>query len=251
MSTIVSSEINYTPVAKLHPNYRLDRVTQQFGADTFTFTATGNNYSVFELPSVAFNLSKSFLSLDFQTPGSVGNYSQQFMAVLAAIRQIQFYDHNSVMMCNINNFDNYTRIIFNSDSSIEELANGTPETPLFRNNGTKGANVYGIRPGIGSSYTGMEQVYLSSGLDATYNPAQGTANPTKFRIPFSMFKNTIFALNKDLYFDDISFIRIVWNPYTKMGFTSVGTALGVPTPLAANIDVSNLYVYLAVETNDK
>ena len=195
----------------LHPNYQLKKLTQQFGVETVTFTATGGNYSVFELPAVAFNLSKSYLALSYTLPaaGVGGVYSQNFEAVLAAIRRIQFYDHSSKMICDIDNFDRYTRIILNSDSTIEELNNGTPDTTLYKSNFPKGQPVYGIRPNEGNSNLSFnEQTYLSTSLNADYNAVANTAYTVRYKIPLSMFKNTIFALDKDLFFDDIPFIRM-------------------------------------------
>jgi len=255
MSKSISKEIKYDAIPKLHPNYKLSKVTQQFGVETATITASGNTYSVFELPAVAFNLSKSFLTLSYRTPQAAtpGEYSCQFMGVLAPIKRLQFYDKNSVMLCDIDNFDNYTRVMLHSDQPLDSLINGSYETPLFRCNDIPGGTVYGVRPGSGDIFLGFnEQAYLSSGVDAAGNNAQpDTPNQTRFKIPLSMFKNTIFALDKDLYFDDISFIRITWNSYLKIGFENDGTAGDPGAPLAANVNITSLAIYLAVETNEK
>ena len=278
MSISLSHEIDYSPKAELHPNYRLDQLTQQTGGTSVTLTAAGGNNSLFEINPVAFNLSKSFLCFDYVTAvaPAADRVAGVFRSVLPHIRQIQFYGRNGQMMCDLQNFDIYSRVIFNSDFTIEELENGSNDTPVYMNNtnvtddlvyetaagpppvlalyatSIKAAN--GTRPGMGAGIGGRanlsykEQIYYEANQPAP-GPA-ATATTTRYRIPLSFFRNTIFALDKDLYFGDITYLRIYWNDYTKLGYNSDGNG-GNLTPFAAQIALNNLYVYLAVETNEK
>src|SRR5690606_5485936 len=64
-------------------------------------------------------------------------------------------------------------------------------------------------------------------------------------------RNTIFGVNKDIYFGEIILLRIVWGSSTKAVFTNTG-ALNLATGALAttnNIDIENIALYLAVETN--
>jgi len=255
MSITLSNEINYSTKAELHPNYRLDQLTPQSSAQVVITNAGGNN-SLFEINPVAFNLNKSYLCFDYVTAAPIAaRVANVFRSVLSPIRQIQFYARNGQMMCDLQNFDVFSRVIFNSDFSIDELANGNPDTPVYRNNTLNstatigGAN--GARPGLVAAPTRanlsyIEQAYVNANLTAT------TATTTRYRIPFSFFKNTILALNKDLYFGDITYLRIYWNQYTNLGFISDGLDPPVAfAAFAANVNIDNLYMYLAVETNEK
>src|SRR5690606_21729603 len=145
------------------------------------------------------------------------------------------------------NFDRYTRVIFNSDSTIEDLNDGTPDIPLYKNNIQKGQAVFGVRPGVGNAFLNYnEQTYVSTALNNLYNAAINTAYPVRYKIPLSMFKNTIFALDKDLIFDGISFIRITWNPYTQLGFTNDGAAGTAGVDYVAPPTNTYVALYLAV-----
>ena len=250
MSISLSHEIDYSSKAELHPNYRLDQLTQTNGT-AVTLTAAGGNNSLFEINPVAFNLSKSYLCFDYTTPLLAASVSQQFKSCLPHIRQIQFYGRNGQMICDLQNFDIYTRIIFNSDISHEELTNSTSDTPIFRNNVINndatitGANA--ARPGAQqrANLNYIEQAYVINGGAAA-------ATTSRYRIPLSYFKNTIFALDKDLYFGDITYLRIYWNSYVNIAYTSNGvTNEANIAALAADVQLSNLYLYLAVETNEK
>ena len=41
-----------------------------------------------------------------------------------------------------------------------------------------------------------------------------------FTIPLSSFKNTLLAVDKDLYFNEVMLLRLVWNPIARMAFAS-------------------------------
>ena len=198
MSIELSNEIEYSTKSELHPSYTYDELTQQTGGTEVTLTAAGGNNSLFEIPSVAFNLSKSYLRFDYTNPALAAEQSFQYKSVLPHIRQIQFYGRNGQMMCDLQNFDIYTRVIFNSDLSHEELTNGTVDIPVFRNNSitappntaATAASVEANRPGIAqrANLNYIEQAYVLTG------GAANTAVTARYKIPFSLFKNTIFAL---------------------------------------------------------
>ena len=103
----------------------------------------------------------------------------------------------------------------------------------------------------------------------------GSANGATYinlSIPLSMFKNTLFDIDKDLYFNEIMLIRFVWNPIARIGFTSAAPAAAIiaqntviqynaeipspadsttaPAALGANaVQINNLSLTLALEDN--
>jgi len=190
MSIELSKEIEYSTKSELHPSYTYDEITQQTGGTQVTLTAAGGNNSLFEIPAVAFNLSKSYLRFDYTLPAVPAAaplpalYSIQYKSVLPHIRQIQFYGRNGQMMCDLQNFDIYTRVIFNSDLSHEELTNGTVDIPVFRNNSitappntaATAASVEANRPGIAqrANLNYIEQAYVLTGGAITLRLQQDT-----------------------------------------------------------------------------
>jgi len=64
----LAPELQYKETIKLHPTYRMDQIIQRQGGSNVPVGGTQLNYgqySLFELPVVAFNLSKSILTISF------------------------------------------------------------------------------------------------------------------------------------------------------------------------------------------
>ena len=143
------------------------------------------------------------------------------------------------------------------------------------------ARPVGWAPQLGSSTAAV--MTQNSGYTNYYEPSYvlsamnvNTTGPViQYKIPLGKIKNTIFGIDKTLYFGKILYLRVVWNTTTKIGY-AMGTtnANGVSqfnpaystgqitgdtpyqnTPVAllttngSGIQISNLYFYLAKETN--
>lgn len=91
-----------------------------------------------------------------------------------------------------------------------------------------------------------EPLYLRQSLVAN------TALPAlNVRIPLNQFKNTFLEMDKDVYFNEMMMLKIVWATNAELGFLS--TAQGNPATnelITQNIDVTNLYLYHALEVNE-
>ena len=57
-------------------------------------------------------------------------------------------------------------------------------------------------------------------------------------LPLSIFKNTLLAVDKDLYFNEVMLLRLVWNPVARVAFAS-------SAPLAAQTAQNNAIIYTA------
>src|ERR1700753_3349234 len=85
--------------------------------------------------------------------------------------------------------------------------------------------------------------------------AVGTALTVNVRLNLGSIYNTLFALDKDLYFGEVTQIIITWAAYTELGYTSVAvfntdssTNVAVAA-LATAFNIDNLKFFLAVEQN--
>jgi hypothetical protein len=82
--------------------------------------------------------------------------------------------------------------------------------------------------------------------------AAGTATQLNYEIPLSLFKDSIMELDKDLYFNEVLLCKITWNDYGAWGITATGQYAptgGTPVDIGAAIAVTNLSLYLALESN--
>ena len=70
--------------------------------------------------------------------------------------------------------------------------------------------------------------------------AANSATYVNFTISLSSFKNTLLAVDKDLYFNEVMLLRLVWNPVARVAFAS-------QTVLAAAA-VHNTALYLQLES---
>lgn len=73
-------------------------------------------------------------------------------------------------------------------------------------------------------------------------------------LPLGMYKNTILAVDKDLYFNnEVLLLRIVWESSPRVDYinTSAANAEDGKAVETAEVDISNLLLYLAVEQNQQ
>lgn len=98
-----------------------------------------------------------------------------------------------------------------------------------------------------------EPLYLRQSL------AANTALPVlNVKIPLNQFKNTFFEMDKDVYFNEMMMLKIVWATRAELGFRSLAQGYIIPAPPAANpnlviahnINITNLYLYHALEVNE-
>jgi len=238
------------------PHYQFTRIYQQTGGQAVTID-TSNPESIFELPPKVMNFSRSIIKYTATpTAGGANAANWLFQDCVAGIRQMQLYTRGGKYLCDINNLDHYTKIVLKSDVKKSE----SHEIDIA---GATNNTLYGVVAGALATYK-----YDQTAADANpsvYRPvyitpstASNSATPVlNMELPLSQIKNTLLALDKDLYFNEVILLRIVWNPYTSWGFKSVQAdpdALTDPVTgavaLAANIAITNLTLKLALESNE-
>lgn len=271
----IASQIDYSKKPYLEPKYKHSQVYQQSGGQTQTLTASGGNESVFELPSKVFNLARSQLNFTL-TPSAAGTagtqYNWLFTDCVFPIRQIQLYTKSGIYLCDLLEVGNYTKIVSKAETKLDDfltypLVQGNDIVSnswgrfSCRNNALVSSNTRtaaspfaqrfdggGTTPAVSNaSINYTEPKYLEPGA------AVDSATPVlNVKLPLGHIKNTILALDKDVYFGDVLLLKIIWAGYNKSGFraTSVTNPALVPTALAFNIAVSNLILYLACEQNE-
>ncbi len=169
------------------------------------------------------------------------------------------------MLMDLNELANYTKLVWKSDVNMLEFLEldtdvvGTAQTDTFgasamlqRSNdtGALGAGTShrptitgGTTNGSASSIAYTENRYLTYGT-------QAVANVINVSIPLRLLKNTICALDKDVYVGEILQMRVVWNPTTKIYYVNPGNAGGVGVLVApTTADIKQLTLYVATEAN--
>ena len=242
------AQTDLTPMNKpLVSSIEYTRIAQQSGGTTVTQTTSAVE-SVFELPARVINFSKSSLmyTIVVPDPGATPKYNWIWGGG-PAIRQIQLYSRSGVMLCDINNLQNYLGIITPLETKKDDCGMLDETTaPQITGLECRGAKIANIHPAGSTNDNNMyEPLYLSKlGLDTT-------ATTVNYAIRLSLIKNSIFSLDKDLFFNETMLIKIVWNVRDAVGFYSAAEDGPETTPgvLSGDVAISKLYLYLAMERN--
>ena len=258
----VSTELEYQRTPVSHPSYQLSLLTQQSGGQQVTLNAAGGQQSIFEIPAnIAYNLSKSVLTFSYTIPDLDENFNIAYTDCIAAINQLTLYTRANILLCDIPNFQYYTKVMFNTDTHINEFLTKDHSNLLFRNNDLVSDEITtnkGVRPNGGPNNGNLRSA-TSGNLNYT-EPAYITASivgdgagagdlKITVNILMGQLKNTIFSCDKDLLFNEIIYLRIYWAPFTALGYTTTngpGSNTGIAA-LATAFNINNLYFYLAVD----
>lgn len=268
----VSSELEYQKTQISHPTYQLSRITQQSGGNNVTMSQTGGEQSLFELPATnAYNLAKSvltFSALLSYSGGAAGTnyYFTEFNCLMPYIQQLSLYTRSGIFLADITDFQYYTNVIFASDTPLDELLTNDPQNLIYNNNTATltnqrpNGNLTGGPPVTTVGRSDASQMVIEPSYYRTTPISTNAAAGPPVVIPsqtlnvqfrLSSIKNTIFALNKDLIFNEILVLRIIWGPVQGVGFATTAAYPGSVAGIASitGITLSNLNLYLAVEQN--
>lgn len=259
-----SNQVDYKKELFLAPDYKLNRIFQQSGGQAVTLTTGGGNESIFEIPVRSFNLARSHIYMTLTPNAVAANFNFAWVDCVTPIRQIQFYTRSGIYMCDLSEANVYTKIATKPETKLEEyldydiISNTavniySSHRYLARNNSLQNSATvtllapYAIRPnGVNSDVAYTETKYIET------TAANNTAGPVfNVALPLSAYKNTIFALDKDLFLNEIIYLRIVWNATNRILFNGDTLADPSANSVAYNstIAVTNLSLFLASDKN--
>lgn len=261
--TVIAPELDYKKKNYSYPVYKHSRILPQAGTQTVAVSNSGGAESLFEIPTKVFNLSQSYLSF-IVNPGQLAT-KQNWMAadVFGYIRQIQLYTRGGLFLADIQNFDNYTKAVWKTDIKLEDFltfdktnSGGATTAALVSgfgqgirpNNAAAATGTFGARyNNTAASVSFLEPQYVYTGS------AVNTANPfLSFKLNLDLIKNTIFSINKDLFFDEVVVMRVIWNGPGKYVWGADVGANPAANPVAFTTDgatINNLTLFVAIETN--
>lgn len=235
------------------PKYKFSKLYQQTGGEKVTIGDTSQE-SVFELPTRCMNLSRSNFSFKVVIPAPADyKHNRMFLAAVVPIRQIQLYTRGGVFLCDINNFDRYTNIVGLAETTKEDsffnvsTANNTSLVKQFLSVSGQASNYrYDSAVDVDNYY---EPCYATIGVSALAATPVGSVT-YNIQLPFSIFSNTLLAVDKDLYFNEVILIKITWNDKNSWGVSSnEPDEMTVGAAVFAQFDITELRLYLALETD--
>ncbi len=234
--------------APVVPSYRHSKLYQQAGGVAIT-VSTSSLESVWELPNRVMNLANSYLQFTM-TPTGGTHFNYIFTDKVAPVRQIQLYTRGGVFLADVNYADRYTDIVLKSDVKLDDAplrdtgAVGAFTTAFGAINGSVEENHRAGVDNVPITDNPNEPAYFAIGADTTATPVLNV------KINLSDFKNTILAMDKDFYFNEVMMLKVIWNDCTAWGLNATAATYTNTGHLAlGDVAVSKLHLYLALENN--
>ena len=245
-STVVSGSLDYTKLDYSHSTIAYQKISPT-QSGPIVIAPTADTEVFFDIPVRVSNLAKSILTGSAVIAASgAGLANWMFEDAISLIKTIELYTDSGTYLTKLPFAQNYTNIVRKVETSFQEFESLDKLNRLYRSNIIAGANNAGQRySGAPANISYNENTYLQSG-------ALNAPLTQNFQIPLNVYKNTILALDKDLYFGEIVHMRLVFGPGTKVTFLSTSitdpNAGGAAIP-TSNITINNLTLYLACEQN--
>ncbi len=276
-ANIVSADqINYQQKLYSHPNYRFEpQFNNSFGQPIVL--GSSQTPVTINVPPECFNLSQSYLvySVNIPPTATATNYLWYALNALKEISHIQYYAGSSMYIVDIDNLQNYLDVLLKKELSSDEFESLDPMTgvsvnnsvinvvPAYRNSNTTAAPAtLGANP---SNLNYVEPGYFgvsTQGGSVTYN----------VQFPLRLIKNSLFSIDKTIYFGQTTYLKLYFGPTSKIVYQSTsnnnpsaGTNSSYTAAAGTNASIGavsgnvgytlpqtaiNLQLMLAVETNN-
>jgi len=261
----VKPEIDFSSKEVEHGTYQMMKIVPQSGSQTVTLQTTSTVTSVFELPTKVQNLGRSKLMFDLNMPALALNYCKLHGVGYPMIDRLSLATRTGTYLCDIANFNYYTRIITLATTSKDDLMSRGYVGTL--NTGASAATmnfetVDAVNPFLGAdpalnwmpqaaTFTGRETgepQWVISGGGAVVN----TAASARYILTLGDIAGSIFSIPQDIVANEVLQLQITWSPVNKIAWGSTGafgvTPATVPLTLGAGT-ISNLQMLVAVEVN--
>ena len=259
MSKVVCKELEDTYFPTDHGTYDYALLLQQTGGQALAGITNGGNQSIMEFPPGVYNLAKTFLryTVNPVAPGA-GNYNFVFTDTCSEIQQLYLYTRTNTQLVQLPNANTYVNAVLRHETPLKEVL--TNDIYQFDGNTWQGLQnlISGITTGGALSY--YNPLIPSLGGTSTVNSpltpayyAQGGnngADPSINRFfPLSIFKNTILELDRDIYFPETVYLKIVWENANRVYWTNNSLVTLNGAVAGTSYSYSNLSLYAAIEKN--
>jgi hypothetical protein len=257
--SVVSNQLDYQKYQYSYPSYKLSKLLPLSGSTSQTITASGGQEVLFELPAKIMNLSRGYLSFDFDpSEGGNGKFNYIPCDTISPIRQIQLYTRGGLYLCDLNEVANYIKVVLKPETKIEDYlkfdrctAAAASASGHFQ--GLTPCNAVAAIPPttiLRSNNTAIDVSFLEPRYQLV--GADNSGPNVNFRIPLYILKNTIFAIDKDLLFDEVLVMRIVFQANNKIHWfaSAANDPAGGATAPTGNTLLNNIQLMIPIETNN-
>lgn len=266
----ISEELKYAPVVNNHSTTAFRKISPQGVSTGITLsTASSIGPSEFVLPPTVFNPSKSRLNfqLSISAPTAL-NYNWVDANLLSTISRVVLYDSNTnAVWLDCSNFEKYAALIVPSGTSYDDFKTKATswQTTTYAQSLTDTSSQSQLFPceDIHKSNSLVNVTSLNTVAAGTtaFNSFEGrkyvipgtisVASIIDVSLPFSAFKLTALALNKQIYNPANLVLQVYWNSVDNFAWqnTSATNPSGNTLASVAGATINNLSVQLACEQN--
>lgn len=244
--TEIAPQIDYKPMVNDTPRYKMKKIILNNFA-TGSIDITSSQMLEFKLPNTVFNLSKSRLNFTLNITGEAAKSVWVPADALFIAENIQLADATGPQLCDLNFAHRYSKISRKIKTSYKDFATNDKSSLLYPCNSLAASNVLPTGA-VGASHV----EYLESKYVVGTALAAAVANNYSFEL--GGVPNSVFSLNKDLYFGNNTIYLRIQTPSNKNNLAWTSTSAADPTTGAASIantpTLSNVVLWLAQEDND-
>lgn len=263
---VKAPQIEYKQYVYNHPSYRMDPQYPNTFGQPIVVNSSQSPVTI-NLPSECYNLSQSYLEYQVNIPaGLAGTYTWTHAQALKEISHIQLYGGNGQFICDCDNLQNYLDIVLKKELAQDDFLSLDPMTGVSRSNSVvnvipalRNSTVLADNtpngPANPSSLNYTEPAYFNVGaLSAGLNGAVSYI----VQFPLRLIQNSVFAIDKDLFFGAVTYLKVYFGPISKVCYSSTSNAnpsAGIKTSFAglaaATVTITNFQLFLAVESNQE
>ena len=253
---VTSRALDYKQKALRHGNLQYVQVfSNQFG--TPITLNSGQSPVVFNLPTEVMNFGQSHLLYTVILPAptaGAGTYIWYPTDTISEISHIQLYGGTNQWICDLDTVGNYYKICGKSETSQAEFQSNDFRNRLYPSNSLNNT-IPALRVLGGSA---VAQPSLRNYVEPSYFQRGESGAEVRYQVDISLrqLKNTILAMDKNFYFNQIIYMKIFFGPLTKIAYQSTaadnpgnGAPANYVTADTLGPRIENLQLMLAVETN--
>jgi hypothetical protein len=247
-----SKQNDYSQGVEGASTYRYTQVQSNSFGQTITIN-TSNTPVVFNLPNEVHNSYNDYLIYNINIPAFATGYIWYRADVLPGVSHIQNYASNGNFMVDLDNLGNYMQNVLKKEVNLEDFKSYDNLSCLYPSNALANAI-----PNIDATSLAAPVATPNFATTNYDEPAKwqcGNYNSDvniQVKFPMRLLKNTKYAIDKNLYHNMISYLKIYFGPLSKLGFNSTsnaGPSVGTNTEILTAVTVTNLVYQMALEDN--
>lgn len=280
---ITARELNTMGYEIQHGSYEHMKLRPQTNAGVLFKVASSGNETIFEIPPKVFNLSETILyyTLHFKTVNGVNKIGVHYVDTVPEIKAIYLYNSSNIMLCEIDDVNYYVNATLRHKTKWEVCnTNSKPVCPGLDTLNASTTNRHYEGLFLPSSIVTNPLAALNvqelkfknvnipaltgdECIDNLTTPCYAISTDTaagserylviKKRLRLGdIYKDTIFDYNKDLYFGETIYLKIIYAVPDHIGYQADST-VAYATPASFHAEGYNIHgdlsLYLAEEKN--